>query len=76
MKKLGRALSEEAFITYYGMSSSDYLKLLEQENYGIISRLDSKVFEGLAKSSTQLNILENRALTSSMVSRKGNDTVC
>jgi hypothetical protein len=67
--------TEESFIAYYGISSKEYLQLLMNENYGIIDKLDNNVFEGFSKSSTQ-HILENRALTSSMVSRKGNDTVC
>jgi hypothetical protein len=48
--------TEESFIAYYGMSSKEYLALLIQENYGIIQKLDNKVFEGLTKSSTQYMI--------------------
>ena len=47
---------EKAFEVYYGMSRQEYLNLLYKENYGIIHKLESKVFEGLTKSSTQYSI--------------------
>lgn len=47
---------EEAYQVYYGMSRQELLDLLYIENYGIMSKLGNKVFEGLTKSSTQYNI--------------------
>jgi len=68
---------------FYGKNSIELLEELKQElgltltRNNVIIQGSNQGFDGLEKSSTQYNLLrDQRALTLSMVSRKGNDTVC